>query len=97
MNKELENIQAFLPSAVHFLEPQGRFVCISFHSLEDRLVKNFIRSGKFEGEPEKDLFGRTHLPFKAITRKPIRPSEEELQENNRSRSAVLRIAERTDI
>ena len=69
-------------------------VIMSYHSLEDRLVKNFIRSGKFEGEPEKDLFGNSDVPFKAINRKPIRPTDEEIKTNNRSRSAVLRIAQR---
>lgn len=97
VNEEIEVLKALLEQCPDVLKPGGRIAIISYHSLEDRLVKNFIRSGKFEGEPEKDLFGRTHLPFKAITRKPIRPSEEELQENNRSRSAVLRIAERTEI
>ncbi len=97
VNEEIDALKALLEQSVDVLRPGGRLVIISYHSLEDRLVKNFIRSGKFEGEPEKDLFGRSHLPFRAITRKPIRPSEAEQLENNRSRSAVLRIAERTDI
>jgi len=67
---------------------------ITYHSLEDRLVKNFIKSGKFEGEVEKDFFGNPQLKFKAVNRKPITPSEEELQLNNRARSAKLRIAEK---
>jgi 16S rRNA (cytosine1402-N4)-methyltransferase len=69
---------------------------MSYHSLEDRLVKNFIRSGKFSGEAEKDLFGHSHVPYQSITRKPIRPNEEELEKNNRARSAVLRIAEKNE-
>jgi len=78
------------------LRPGGRLVVMSYHSLEDRLVKNFIRSGKFEGEAEKDLFGNTKVPYKAITRKPIRPDEQELERNNRARSALLRIAEKNE-
>jgi len=71
-----------------------RLVVLSYHSLEDRLVKNYIRSGKFEGEAEKNLFGVSNTPFEAVNRKPIRPSEEEIFKNNRARSAVLRIAQR---
>jgi 16S rRNA (cytosine1402-N4)-methyltransferase len=69
-------------------------VVISYHSLEDRLVKNFIRNGKFFGEAEKDLFGNEKKPFNAVFRKPLTPSALELQENNRSRSAKLRVAEK---
>jgi 16S rRNA (cytosine1402-N4)-methyltransferase len=69
---------------------------MSYHSLEDRLVKNFILKGKFSGELEKDLFGNTNTPFEAVTRKAHTATEEELKINNRARSAKLRIAERTN-
>lgn len=94
VNDELQSLKELLLQSVDVLSPGGRLVVISYHSLEDRLVKNFIRNGKFEGEAEKDLFGRVDLPFKAITRKPIRPDENEIVNNPRSRSAVLRIAEK---
>ena len=68
---------------------------MSYHSLEDRLVKNFIRSGKFEGDAETDFYGNRIVPYKAINKKPIEPSEAEIQNNNRARSAKLRIAEKT--
>ena len=67
---------------------------ITYHSLEDRLVKNFFKKGKFEGELEKDFFGNPQLKFKLINRKPIIPTEEEIKNNNRARSAKLRIAEK---
>jgi len=94
VNDELENLKQLLSQSAELLKPGGRLVIISYHSLEDRLVKNFIRSGKFEGEAEKDLYGNTATPFKAITRKPIRPDEEEIKQNNRARSALLRIAQK---
>ncbi len=70
---------------------------ISYHSLEDRLVKNFIQKGKFFGEVEKDFFGNEIKPLDAVVRKPLTPSDEELQENNRSRSAKLRVAVKPEI
>lgn len=94
VNDELQSLKDLLVQSVEVLKPGGRLVVMSYHSLEDRLVKNFIRNGKFEGEADKDLFGRVDLPFKAITRKPIKPDEEEILNNPRSRSAVLRIAEK---
>ncbi|MGL4599104.1 MAG: 16S rRNA (cytosine(1402)-N(4))-methyltransferase RsmH [Bacteroidia bacterium] len=97
VNGELDALQEMLTQAGEILNPGGRLVVISYHSLEDRLVKNFIRSGKFEGEAEKDFYGNLIRPLEAINRKPIVPDETELQENNRSRSAKLRIAEKNAI
>ena len=94
VNKELEVLQELLTQSLEVLKPGGRLVVISYHSLEDRLVKNIMRSGKFEGEVEKDFFGNQLTPFKQITRKPIVPTEEELGLNTRSRSAKLRVAEK---
>lgn len=96
VNDELESLKQMLLQTSEVLGAGGRLVVMSYHSLEDRLVKNFIRSGKFEGEVEKDLFGNSKVPFKAITRKPVRPDAEELNRNNRSRSALLRIAEKNE-
>ncbi|MEH6764804.1 16S rRNA (cytosine(1402)-N(4))-methyltransferase RsmH [Aequorivita antarctica] len=93
VNQELEALKEFLLQTNEVLEPGGRISLISYHSLEDRLVKRYIRSGMFEGEPEKDVFGRVEVPFKAIG-KFIIPSEEEIKLNNRARSAKLRIAEK---
>ena len=81
-----------LTSAAKMLRPGGRLVVISYHSLEDRLVKNFLRSGNFEGRIEKDFFGKPETPFEIITRKAVTPSSEELVRNPRSRSAKLRAA-----
>ncbi len=94
VNKELDVLQELLLQSLDVLKPGGRLVVISYHSLEDRLVKNIMRSGKFEGEVEKDFFGNQLTPFKQITRKPIVPSEKENEENSRARSAKLRIAEK---
>ena len=96
VNQELDALSALLLQTPELIRPGGKLVILSYHSLEDRLVKNFIRSGKFEGEPEKDLFGNAQVPFFAINRKPIRPSDEEITENNRARSGILRIAQRTE-
>ena len=94
VNKELDVLQELLLQSLDVLKPGGRLVVISYHSLEDRLVKNIMRSGKFEGEVEKDFFGNQLTPFKQITRKPLVPSDAENIENSRARSAKLRIAEK---
>ena len=94
VNKELDALKELLMQSLEVLKPGGRLVVISYQSLEDKLVKNIIRSGKFEGEVEKDFFGNQLAPFKAITRKAIIPSEEEVNTNSRARSAKLRIAEK---
>ncbi len=93
VNQELEVLKEFLMQTQEVLNPGGRLSLISYHSLEDRLVKRFIRNGMFEGEPEKDVFGRAEVPFKRVG-KFIVPSQEEINENNRARSAKLRIAEK---
>lgn len=93
VNQELEALKEFLLQTSEVLQPGGRISLISYHSLEDRLVKRFIRNGLFEGEPEKDVFGRVEVPFKAVG-KFIIPSQEEIKNNNRARSAKLRIAEK---
>lgn len=94
VNDEMGALQDFLTQSVEVLKPQGRLVVMSYHSLEDRLVKNYIGKGKFHGEVEKDLFGNELKPLKAITRKPIEASAEEITKNSRARSAKLRIAEK---
>ncbi len=94
VNKELEALQELLVQSLEVLKPNGRLVVMSYHSLEDRLVKNYMRSGKFEGEVEKDFYGNQLTPFKQITRKPIVPTEEEVETNSRARSAKLRVAEK---
>jgi 16S rRNA (cytosine1402-N4)-methyltransferase len=93
VNQELEALKEFLLQTKEVLKSGGRLSLISYHSLEDRLVKRFIRNGMFEGEPEKDVFGRVEVPFKPVG-KFIVPSEMEIKENNRARSAKLRVAER---
>ena len=93
VNQELSAIQEFLQQTPELLNKGGRLSVISYHSLEDRLVKRFIRSGKFEGEAERDLYGRVDVPFKKVG-KLIMPDEEEISRNPRARSARLRIAER---
>jgi 16S rRNA (cytosine1402-N4)-methyltransferase len=94
VNKELDALQELLIQTLDVLKPGGRLVVMSYHSLEDRLVKNFIRSGKMDGVVEKDFFGNQLTPFIQITRKPIIPSDVECLENSRARSAKLRIAEK---
>jgi len=94
VNRELEALQDFLEQTVMVLKPKGRLVVMSYHSLEDRLVKNFMQKGKFKGEVEKDFFGNEIKPFKVISRKAVTAGVDELAVNNRARSAKLRIAER---
>lgn len=94
VNEELVVIEEFLQQSKDILKEGGRLVVIAYHSLEDRLVKNFIRTGSFDGNPERDLFGNFEKPFKAINKKVIVPTEAELKRNPRSRSAKLRVAER---
>jgi len=93
VNQEIEVLKEFLLQSIDLLKPKGRLSVISYHSLEDRLVKRFMRNGMFEGEPERDFFGNYNVPFKIIE-KLIVPSEQEIQQNNRARSAKLRIAEK---
>jgi 16S rRNA (cytosine1402-N4)-methyltransferase len=94
VNEEMQALEDFLHQCGEVMETGGRLVVMSYHSLEDRLVKNYINSGKMYGEVEKDFYGNKVRPFEAINRKPIEASEEEVNENNRARSAKLRIAER---
>ncbi|BDC99423.1 16S rRNA (cytosine(1402)-N(4))-methyltransferase RsmH [Persicobacter psychrovividus] len=92
VNEELKVLEEFLEQTAEALRPGGRLVVMSYHSLEDRLVKNFIAKGKFHGAVEKDLYGNDIRPLDPVTRKPIVADEEELQRNPRARSAKLRVA-----
>jgi len=92
VNQELEALKDFLIQSAEVLVSGGRLVVMSYHSLEDRLVKNFIAKGKFSGEVEKDFYGNDQKPFEAVSRGAITASEDEIKENNRARSAKLRIA-----
>lgn len=96
VNGEMDALKEMLQQAVDWLKPGGRLSIISYHSLEDRLVKNFFRSGNFDGELVKDFYGNVDTPFRLINRKVIVPSDQEQQENPRSRSAKLRVAEKVD-
>lgn len=96
VNEELKVIEEFLTQAAEVLNPGGRLVVMSYHSLEDRLVKNFIQKGKFHGDVEKDLFGNEIKPLVAVNRKIIVPSDQEIAQNSRARSAKLRIAEKVE-
>ncbi|MCF6130979.1 16S rRNA (cytosine(1402)-N(4))-methyltransferase RsmH [Flavobacterium wongokense] len=93
VNQEMDVLKEFLEQSLEILKPEGRLSVISYHSLEDRLVKRFIKNGMFEGEPERDFFGNFSVPFKSIE-KLIVPTDEEIKENNRARSAKLRVAEK---
>ena len=97
VNEEISSLKIFLKEAADVLRPGGRLVIISYHSLEDRLVKHFFKTGNFEGIPEKDFYGNILTPFKIITKKPLLPSLEEIKENPKSRSAKLRTVERKQI
>ena len=92
VNGELTALEQFLQQACELLKPGGRLAVITYHSLEDRLVKNFMRSGNIRGEVEKDFFGRSSSPLKPLGSKPIVPGDEEVDRNPRSRSAKLRVA-----
>ena len=94
VNHEMENLTGLLQQSSLLLRAGGRMVVISYHSLEDRLVKNYIRSGNFSGNTEKDVFGNFSVPFRAINHRPIVPLEKELENNIRARSAKLRIAQK---
>lgn len=96
VNHEMRSLEKFLDGAADTLRPGGRLVVITYHSLEDRMVKNFIKTGRADGKEEKDVFGNIHAPLKAVNRKPILPQESEIASNTRARSAKLRIAEKTE-
>jgi 16S rRNA (cytosine1402-N4)-methyltransferase len=93
VNQEMDVLKEFLEQSLEILNPNGRLSVISYHSLEDRLVKRFMKNGMFEGEPERDFFGNFSVPFKTVG-KLIVPDNAEIKENNRARSAKLRIAEK---
>ena len=95
VNHEMEALKIMLESALRYLRPGGRLVVLTYHSLEDRMVKNFIKAGKIDGKVEQDFFGRKLTPWRAVNNKVIVPSDKEQEENPRSRSAKLRIAEKT--
>jgi len=94
VNSELESLEIMLQSAVEMLNPKGRLVVISYHSLEDRIVKNFMRWGNAKEQPASDLYGNSYDPFRLVTRKPVMAGEDEVSANPRARSARLRIAEK---
>ena len=94
VNQEMKSLEKFLSGAAKSLKPGGKMVIITYHSLEDRMVKNFIKAGNIEGEVEKDFYGNSSAPLKAVNRKPILPQETEIASNTRARSAKLRIAEK---
>lgn len=94
INDEIDVLRRLLTSAAQIIRPGGRLVIITYHSLEDRLVKNFMKTGNLDGQVEKDFFGNVQSPFRVLTSKPIEPSEAEIEANPRSRSAKLRIAVR---
>ncbi len=94
VNQEMKSLEKFLSGAAKSLKPGGKLVVITYHSLEDRMVKNFIKAGNIDGKVEKDFYGNATAPLKAVNRKPILPQEAEIAENTRARSAKLRIAEK---
>jgi len=95
VNQELKVLENFLQRIADVIKPSGRLVVMSYHSLEDRMVKNYLRAGNSKGIIEKDFFGNMIRPFKPLTAKAVKPGEEEINKNNRARSARLRIAEKT--
>jgi len=97
VNQEIDSLKDLLRESKEVLNEGGRLVVISYHSLEDRLVKNYMRYGNFEGIPDKDVYGRDMCPFRPLTKKPVEPTEQEIEQNSRARSAKLRIAERIAI
>lgn len=96
VNQEMDVLEKFLLQTADVIKPGGRLVVMSYHSLEDRPVKNMMKRGNLDGSIEKDFFGNVLKPFEEVNRKPISPSEEEIQRNTRARSAKLRIAKRVD-
>lgn len=94
VNHEMDALRDFLESTLRMLAPGGRLAILTYHSVEDRMVKNFMKTGNVEGKEEKDFFGHSQSPWRLITRKPIEPSAQEIENNPRSRSARLRIAQR---
>ena len=94
VNQEMKSLEKFLSGAAAALKPGGKMVIITYHSLEDRMVKNFIKAGNIEGKAEKDFYGNITAPLIAVNRKPILPQESEIASNTRARSAKLRIAEK---
>ena len=97
VNQEMKSLEKFLSGAAKSLKPGGRLVVITYHSLEDRMVKNFIKSGNIDGKVEKDFYGNSTAPLKAVNRKPILPQESEIAANTRARSAKLRIAVKEEV
>ena len=95
VNQEMQVLEKFLNQTAEVMKPDARLVVMSYHSLEDRLVKNMMKRGNLDGTIEKDFFGNVLKPFEEIHRKPISPSEEEIQRNTRARSAKLRVAKRS--
>ena len=97
VNQEMRSLEKFLEGAAASLKEGGRLVVITYHSLEDRMVKNYIKTGNVDGREEKDLYGRVVTPLVAVNRKPVLPQESEIAGNTRARSAKLRIAERRTV
>ena len=97
VNQEMRSLEKFLSGAAESLRPGGRLVVITYHSLEDRMVKNFIKAGNIDGKVEKDFYGNSKAPLKAVNRKPVLPQESEIASNTRARSAKLRIAVKEDV
>ena len=97
VNQEMRSLEKFLSGAAESLRPGGRLVVITYHSLEDRMVKNFIKAGNIDGKMEKDFYGNSKAPLKAVNRKPVLPQESEIASNTRARSAKLRIAVKEDV